>query len=91
MCITHSRCSESLTTMGRKATHAKCEREKDDETGLVVSCRVVSCRALSYRTVCRGLVPLSLSSADPLLHGFASLELITTMRLSDSSTPVQGN
>jgi hypothetical protein len=53
-----------------------------------LSCRVVSCRALSYRTVCRGLVPLSLSSADPLLHGFASLELITTMRLSDSSTPV---
>jgi hypothetical protein len=71
MCTTHSRCSESLTTMGRKATYACEMRErgkKEDETGLVVSCR-----APSYRTVCRGLVPLSLSSADPLLRGFASL------------------
>lgn len=67
MCITHSRCSESLTMMGRKATQPKARQtEKDDETGLVVSC--VSRPVVSYRTLCRGRMPLSSSSADPLLR-----------------------
>jgi hypothetical protein len=43
-CITLLLCSESLTTMGRSLRTEMRKREKDDETGLVVSRPIVSFR-----------------------------------------------